>query len=242
MTFTESPSNESLESRSAGPRPILRETLIPDSSRGQGVWGTAPKGKIRSGRIFANMRELCSLVVSRATARDQRRFSAGTWGLGMPFPNLASPGQIKCKSVAGPGRSAGAFREMSELPKAELASFGDFAGNTADLVHARTRALLRARARLGARSTGPRPKVTSSMQWSPEAKRAGEDFRKAKIGWAKMQRLARSSRASLSSKSCTLLLPLLLVSCVHQPMCKQHCNGASSDAPVYGTIPTTKGN
>jgi hypothetical protein len=74
---------------------------------------------------------------------------------------------------------------------------------------------------------------------------AGEDFRYAKIGWAKMLCLGAQRAPRQTSKTCTsLLLPLFVVSCVHQPMCQQYCNGATSDrAPLVGVdhAPAVKG-
>ena len=82
-------------------------------------------------------------------------------------------------------------------------------------------------------------KAVSSMQWSRLREIVqGRIFAPRKLGGQKCKKeRALFARALFSSKTCTLMLPILLVSCVHQPQCQQHCNGASTDAPVYGTLP-----
>ena len=71
----------------------------------------------------------------------------------------------------------------------------------------------------------------------------GRQVRKANFGWAKMHLLSARSAVSKSSKTCTAtILPLLLISCVYQPTCKEKCAGWAPGVglpPIIGNNSTT---
>lgn len=156
-----------------------------------------------------------------------------------------------------------AARGSGGPPPAEKSDPGGFLQICADNVRSLYRALLHAirgrqagtgglggRPQLPARLRGVKSTLTlATAEGGPigstfrSKKCAGEDFRNAKIGWAKML----APKARLLKPAHLALLPVLLINCAHNPNCLSHCAvGGSTEMStspdvVNGGMNATKG-